>query len=144
RLWHWRTRWLTHFGLSAVRRRVETLHGANHAALTSKSLAVVSLMRDAGGYVDSFVAHYRALGVRHIVLLDNGSTDDTVQRAKAYESVTVLRCELPFRWFRTAMRRYLVETYGAGGWVLLVDIDEHWDYPASDRAPLKSFLGYLN
>lgn len=101
-------------------------------------------MRDAGGYVDSFVEHYRRLGAARIVLLDNGSTDDSVERALSYDGVTVLRCDLPFRWFRTAMRRYLVETYGDGGWVLLADIDELWDYPLSDQLPLKRFLQYLN
>src|SRR5690606_13048907 len=60
-----------------------------------------------------------------------------------YDDVTVLRCDLSFRWFRTAMRRYLVETYGDGGWVLLVDVDELWDYPLSGRLPLRGFLHYL-
>ncbi len=109
-----------------------------------ESLVVVCLMRDAGGYVDSFIEHYRRLGAARIVLLDNGSTDDSLERAMSYDGVAVLRCELPFRWFRTAMRRYLVETYGDGGWVLLADVDELWDYPFSDRLALGSFLEYLN
>lgn len=78
------------------------------------------------------------------MLLNNGSTDDSVERALRYDRVTVLRCELPYRWFRTAMRRYLVETYGDGGWALLVDVDELWDYPLSDRPAVRGFLRYLN
>jgi hypothetical protein len=117
--------------------------GAN-VAPSPESLVVVCLMRDAGGYVDSFIEHYRGRGAAHIVLLDNGSTDGSVERALSYDGVTVLRCDLPFRWFRTAMRRYLVETYGDGGWVLLVDVDELWDYPLSDRLTLKGFLEYLS
>jgi hypothetical protein len=117
---------------------------ADHPAPTAESLVVVSLMRNAGGYVDSFVTHYQELGAAHIVLLDNGSSDDTVERAAGYDGVTVLRCDLPFRWYRTAMRRYLVETYGDGGWVLLADIDEHWDYPLRDATPLPEFLAHLN
>lgn len=144
RLWHWRTRIFTRYALGATARRVEVVREADHPAPTAESLVVVSLMRDAGGYVDSFVAHYRELGAAHIVLLDNGSSDDTVERATGYEGVTVLRCDLPFRWYRTAMRRYLVETYGDDSWVLLVDIDEHWDYPLRDANPLPKFLAYLN
>ena len=144
RMWHWRTRLFTRYALGATARRVEVVREADHPAPTAESLVVVSLMRDAGGYVDSFVAHYRELGAAHIVLLDNGSSDDTMERATAYDGVTVLRCDLPFRWYRTAMRRYLVETYGDDSWVLLVDIDEHWDYPLRAAKPLPQFLAYLN
>ena len=68
-------------------------------------MAVVALMRDADGHVESFVEHYRKLGAKRIVLLDNGSGDDSVDRGLSYDDVTVLRCTLPFRWFRAARKR---------------------------------------
>jgi len=143
-LWRQQTRAITSLGFAATARRIEVVRSGASVAPSPESLAVVCLMRDAGGYVDSFIEHYRRLGAGRIVLLDNGSTDDSVERAMSYDGVAVLRCELPFRWFRTAMRRYLVETYGDGGWVLLADVDELWDYPFSDRLMLPSFLEYLN
>ena len=143
-LWRQQTRAITSLGFAATARRVEVVREGASVTPTPESLVVVCLMRDAGGYVDSFVEHYRRIGAVGIVLLDNGSTDDSVERAMSYDGVAVLRCELPFRWFRTAMRRHLVETYGAGGWVLLADVDELWDYPFSDRLALPSFLEYLN
>lgn len=143
-LWRQQTRAITSLGFEATARRIEVVRTGAGVAPSPESLVVVCLMRDAGGYVDSFVEHYRRLGAARIVLLDNGSKDDSVERAVSYDGVTVLRCELAFRWFRTAMRRYLVETYGDGGWVLLADVDELWDYPYSDRLALPEFLQYLN
>ncbi|MDA0204176.1 MAG: glycosyltransferase family 2 protein [Acidobacteria bacterium] len=143
-LWRWQTRAITSLGFAATARRVKVLRPGASTPASPESLVVVCLMRDAGGYVDSYIEHYRRLGAVRIVLLDNGSTDDSVERAMSYDGVTVLRCELPFRWFRTAMRRYLVETYGDGGWVLLADVDELWDYPFSEGLALGSFLQYLN
>lgn len=143
-LWRQQTRAITGLGFEATARRIEVVRSGVSVSPSPESLVVVCLMRDAGGYVDSFVEHYRRIGAAQIVLLDNGSTDDGVERAMSYDGVAVLRCELPFRWFRTAMRRYLVETYGDGGWVLLADVDELWDYPFSNRLALPSFLEYLN
>ena len=111
-LWRWQTRAITSLGFAATARRIEVLRAAAGAAPSPESLVVVCLMRDAGGYVDSFIEHYRRIGAARIVMLDNDSTDDSVERAMSCDGVAVLRCELPFRWFRTAMRRYLAQTYG--------------------------------
>lgn len=71
----------------------------------------VSLVRDAEVYVEAFVGHYRSLGCRRIVMLDNGSSDRTVQIAGAAPEVTLMRCGLPFDRFKRAMRRYLTRAY---------------------------------
>ena len=53
--------------------------------------------------------HYRALGVGHCVFLDNGSTDDTVDRLCAYGDVTVLQTDAPYEKFENTMKRYLAD-----------------------------------
>lgn len=105
---------------------------------------VVCLLRDGEAYVRSFVAHYTALGARQIVLLDNGSTDRTLELARSYDHVTVLRSRLPYRDYQMLFREHLLRSYGVGGWRLLVDIDELFDYPHSDELPLEGLLAYLN
>jgi hypothetical protein len=42
------------------------------------------------------------------------------------------------------MRRYLIQQFGKGNWMLQVDVDEFFDYPASDRVSLPSLTRYLN
>jgi hypothetical protein len=107
-------------------------------------LVVVALMRDAEDHVESFVEHHLRLGASGIVLLDNGSRDATLERAAKLDRVTLLRCRLPYKTHSYAYKRYLIERFGEGCWCLLADIDERFDYPASDRLSLGGFLGYLN
>lgn len=104
---------------------------------------VVSLIRDAEIYIDAFVHHYRSLGCRRIIMLDNGSSDRTVEKVRAYPEVTLLHCSLPFDLYKRAMRRYLIRSYCKGAWCLCVDVDEFFDYPESRCVGLDHFIAYL-
>jgi hypothetical protein len=124
--------------------RIRHLAGPRTVSSSPTSLVVVCMVRDGAAHLDGFVHHYRRLGAAHIVFLDNGSRDGTVQRAAAFDDVTVLQTLAPFRTYKRAAKRYLVEQYGKSGWVLCVDIDELFDYPYRERVPLNKFLGYLH
>ena len=130
-------KWLLHHG-------TELLHGPAEVGYERDELIVLCLLRDGRHYVKPFVEHYLSLGAKHLVFLDNGSTDGTVDALETYDEVTVLRTELPFKKYQISMRQYLIERFGKGRWSLLVDIDELFDYPYSDVVSLKSLLGYLN
>ncbi|MCG8592598.1 MAG: glycosyltransferase family 2 protein [Proteobacteria bacterium] len=103
------------------------------------------LVRDGEVYLKDFLRHYDRLGVRHLIVLDNGSVDNTVALASGAPNVTVLRCRLSFRYFEYPMKRLLLRLASRGaGWSLLVDIDEFFDYPGSDAISLSAFLRRLN
>ena len=123
---------------------VEHVHGPEEVAYEADELIVLCLVRDGRPYVRSFVEHYSSMGVKHLVFLDNGSIDGTVEVLTEYDNVTVLRTELPYRGNHGLMLRYLVERFGQGRWSLCVDIDELFDYPYSDVVGLGSLLRYLN
>src|SRR3712207_6679785 len=123
---------------------VEHLHGPEEISYAEDELIVVCLVRDGLPWVKSFVEHYFSLGVKHIVFLDNNSTDDTVDACSRYDGVTVLRTNAPYKDHEGDMTRYLVDRFGEGRWTLYVDIDEFFDYPYSDVVGLDSLLGYLN
>src|SRR5918997_823955 len=123
---------------------VEHLHGPEEVAYGMDELIVLCLVRDGRPYVRSFVEHYSSMGVKHLVFVDNGSIDGTVEVLTEYDNVTVLRTELPYRGNHGPMLRYLVERFGQGRWSLCVDIDELFDYPYSDVIGLQSLLGYLS
>lgn len=122
---------------------VEHVHGPEEVVYAEDELVVLCLLRDGRPYVKSFVEHYLRLGVKHLVFLDNGSTDGTVEVLRGYDRVTVLRTELPFKEYQFAMRRYLIERFGRDRWSLSVDIDEFFDYPYSDVVGLDRFLQRL-
>ncbi len=127
-----------------VHPNVEHVHGPEEVVYGMDELIVLCLVRDGRPYVRSFVEHYSSMGVKHLVFLDNGSTDGTVEALKEYEKVTVLRTGLPYKGYHVPMKRYLTERFGRGRWSLLVDMDELFDYPYSDVIGLDSLLGYLN
>jgi len=135
------------FWLRQIRMPCSVRHvsGPRHVTYARDELVVVTLVRNAEVYIDTFVAHYLELGARHIYVLDNGSSDRTVELASRLSRVSVFYCSLPFRDFNLLMRQYLVRRFGnKNRWILCVDIDELFDYPYSDRIDLRSFLTYLN
>ena len=129
---------------------VEHLYGPEEIRYRDDELAVVCLVRDGEPWVRAFAEHYFDLGARHLVFLDNGSSDDTVSAASEYDNVTVLRTKLPFgagvegTEGQNLMRRYLIERFCGNRWSLCVDIDELFDYPYSHVIGLDSLLRYLN
>src|SRR5215204_4289545 len=130
-------KWILHFN-------IEHVHGPEEVDYGPHELVVVCNVRDGRPYVRSFVEHYASMGVKHMVFLDNGSADGTVEALQNYDNVTVLRSKLPFRNYQLHMRRYLIRRFGRGRWTLTVDIDELFDYPYSDIVGLDSLLKYLN
>jgi hypothetical protein len=126
---------------------VECVLGPKEIPYKKDELIVLCLVRDGEPWVGSFIEHYFSLGAKHIVFLDNDSTDDTVSVASEYDNVTLLRTKLPFgagvegTVGESLMRRYLIERFGRNRWSLCVDIDELFDYPYSDVIGLGSFLG---
>jgi hypothetical protein len=123
---------------------LEHLHGPEAVDYDVDELVVLCLVRNGRPYVRSFVEHHLALGVKHLIFLDNGSTDGTVKALRNYENVTVLRTMLPFKEYQISMKQYLFERFGQRRWSLYADIDELFDYPYSEIISLRSLLRYLN
>jgi hypothetical protein len=123
---------------------IEHLHGPDRVDVRDDELVVLTQVRDSRPYLKAFVDHYSSMGVKHMIFLDNGSTDGTVESLKSYDNVTVLRTTLPYKTHNVAMKQYLIERFGRQRWSLLVDIDELFDYPFSDVVGLKALLRYLS
>jgi hypothetical protein len=107
-------------------------------------LIVTCVVRNGSIYLKSYVEHYSSLGVKHIVFLDNGSTDDTIERASAFENVTVLSADVPYSLYENLMKDYLSRRFSSGRWNLCADIDELFDYPGSEVVGLAAFLRHLD
>ena len=133
--------WLNHV---LTRFKVRHVYGKRRINYARDELIVVTLAKNAGQHIDSFLDHYIGLGVKHIIILDNNSADDTIARASTYPKVSIFNCSLPFRELNVLMRQHLIRRFGKKNrWVLCVDIDELFDYPHSDQMSLSAFLQYL-
>lgn len=142
--WSCRTRALQAFRTLWFPFTVRHVHGPRDIPTRDNDLVVVCLVRNGELYVEEFIDHYQRLGARHLVFLDNGSTDDTISLVRDHERTTVLASDADFGAYKTVMRRYLISRYGTENWVLCADIDEFFDYPFSDHLGLGDFLAYLN
>lgn len=126
-----------------VGEQVEHLHGSADVTCHPDDVVVVCLVRDGQPWIRDFLKHHFSLGVKHVVFMDNGSTDGTVDIAAEYDAVTVLRILLPFKTHKQAAKRYASRRFGKGSWVLCVDIDELFEYPYSDVVGLNALIEYL-
>lgn len=131
-------------GLLAVERGIRHVAGPEPPPPGPREAVATCLVRDGMPWLSSYLDHYRGLGVRHLIFLDNGSEDGTVERLAGEPDVTVYASDLPFRFCKVPFKRWLVRRFGRGGWCLYTDVDELFDYPFSDSIPLDAFLGYLN
>lgn len=127
-----------------LQKQVKLIYGPDKINYDMNELIVLCLVRDGEPWLQSFIEHYFSLGVKHIVFLDNLSSDNTVSLAKEYQNVTILQTDLPFKRYKLAMRQYLIKRFGKNRWSLYVDVDELFTYPFSDIITLSSLLTYLN
>jgi hypothetical protein len=101
--------------------------------LGEHEVALILLGRNVSFYLEKLHAHHRALGVDHMVYVDNGSTDDSLELAARLPGTVVATCSADFRVHQPWIRYHAVTKYVTGGWRLLIDADELFDYPGSER-----------
>lgn len=123
---------------------VKHIHGLKHIPRSNFDCILLSVIKDCEDYLETFIEYYLALGIKHIVFIDNGSKDTTISLASKYEQVTILKCHLSFAKYKRDMRQFLLDRYSFNHWCLLVDCDEFFDYPYSKKHPLRSFLEWLD
>lgn len=130
--------------LRAVHDSIGHLRGPTGVELRPDQCVLLCVLRNAEYHLPCFVDHHRALGVTHMVFLDNGSDDGTVDYLRGLHGVTVLRSTLPFADYKARFKQYLVRRYGRRGWSLTLDSDELWQYPGDAAVPFRDLLRYLN
>lgn len=119
-----------------VTSRVQLLHGPAMTRLADDQIALIIVGRDVGYFLDHHIRHHLALGVSHVVYMDNGSSDDSIQIARQFPNVTIARCTVDFRVHQARIRHLANTGFLDGGWRLAIDPDELLDYPGSDRIDL--------
>ncbi len=123
---------------------VRHLFGPRSIRVPKDEAIVTCVVKNGEYYMESFIKHYLAMGFRHIFILDNGSSDQTIAIAREYENVSVCQSTLPISANQRLFKKYLATKSVRGGWCLDADVDELFDYPHSDVVSLRELLAYLN
>ncbi len=127
-----------------VRNEVKHLKGPINVVCKRDEFVAISFMRNAELHIEQFVEHHLELGAKQIFLLDNGSTDESLELARRYDEVTLLQCLLPYKHFKYEFRRFLLRQCAKNCWGILAGIDERFCHPYEDYIGMSSFLKYLN
>lgn len=125
----------------AVARSFQHVSGPPVVGLAPDEVGLVLLARDVEWFLPTYLDHHFALGVAHVLIVDNGSLDRTLDIAQR-DRVTVLRSTLPVRKFEVLMRAMAAAQVFQGGWIMFADADELADLPFG--ATLNRLLDYCN
>lgn len=127
-----------------IMRNTRHLHGPERVELGDSEVMVTLLARDVAWFLPVFLDHHFALGVSHILVIDNGSKDQTVEICRGYQHVTVMQNLMPTRVHQSAMRSDLSQFVATGGWILFADADELIEMPLPVNNALRRLTDYCN
>ncbi len=102
---------------------------------------VLAVVKDDLERMKLFYRHYQDLGVKQFVVIDNGSTDGTLewmsrqQGTRCYSVTTKFQSEKKVAWIEKALA-----LTGYNRWYVVVDSDELLDYIGSEQHDLKNLI----
>lgn len=131
----------------ALRKRRELRELANRSdAIRRDCVLLFSTMRNEVQRLPYFLAHYRALGVGHFLIVDNDSNDGSCDLLSGQPDVSLWHTSASYRAARFGMDwlQGLLMRHGHGHWCLTVDADELLIYPHHDTRPLPALTGWLD
>ena len=93
-----------------------------------------------------FLAHYRRLGVRHFLVVDNDSDDGSTELLREQPDVSLWRTASSYKASRFGIdwMTALQWKYGHGHWCLTVDADEVLIYPDWEGQGLSALTDWLD
>src|SRR5260370_20795818 len=85
---------------------VVNLHGLKKIRLQPNEAIVTCVVRNGEFFIERFITHYSKMGFRHLVFLDNGSTDATISIAKRHKNVTIYTSTLSIEAHQGFLKKY--------------------------------------
>lgn len=131
----------------AFRKRRELLCLQDRTTKIAKNdILLFATLRNERVRLPYFLSYYRKLGVRHFVLVDNGSDDGSGDYLNTQKDVTLFSTTASYRTarFGTDWLNWLQRRYAHDHWTLTVDVDEFFVYPFCDTRPLLALTDWLD
>nr|WP_296429797.1 glycosyltransferase family 2 protein [Yoonia sp.] len=127
------------------RKQIKAVHDRT-SKLSSDAIFVFSTVRNEMLRLPYFLKHYRALGVDHFLIVDNGSDDGTAEFLAAQADVSLWTTKHSYRLARFGVDwlGWLQAKHGHNRWCLTVDADELLIYPDYQSRDLKALTAWLD
>lgn len=111
-----------------------------------KEIRLFSVMQNESLRLPYFLDYYRRLGVAQFFIIDNASKDETQKFLLEQKDCCVFYTDRPYSEKRYGLDwlNSLLDVYGDGHWILLVDADELFIYPHSEDRHLSKLCEWLN
>tara|TARA_B100000959_G_scaffold193190_1_gene202005 strand:+ start:462 stop:2246 length:1785 start_codon:yes stop_codon:yes gene_type:complete len=102
--------------------------------------------RNEGKRLPFFIKYHKELGVDRFFYVDNNSSDDSIEFLLGQDDVHVWKTDQSYQESRYGYdwQEALLKKYGVEQWCLLLDADEFFFFPYSDKGvPIQDFVTYL-
>ena len=111
----------------------------------SDALTLYTVIKDERKRLPWFFAHYRKLGVKSFVFVDNGSTDESIAYLRAQPDVIIFHTEDSYVAAMAGMVwvNHLKNRLSANGWALYVDVDEGLVFDGSEERTIHDLIAVL-
>lgn len=109
----------------------------------SNEIRLFAIMRNESLRLPHFLTYYKELGVDRFFFIDNNSTDNSIEIALKADNVHVFSTSENYQnhWY---WMEHLLETYGKNHWCVVVDIDELFSFPYSEKLSIRDLIKYLD
>ncbi len=130
---------------SWIKRRQLTCRRDLTATIRPDDVLTFACIRNEIAVLPAWLAHYRKLGVRHFLIVDNNSDDGTTAFLLEQPDVSLWHTTHSYRLSRFGMDWLgaLQIKHGGGHWCLTVDADEFLVYPHCETHDLPSLTSWL-
>ena len=117
----------------------------NTGNIAGGDILLFCTLRNEAFRLPHFLEHYRKLGVRHFVFVDNGSDDGFMDLVRDEADISVWYTGASYKRSNFGMHwlNYLLRKYGSKHWCVVCDPDEFLVYPYSDQRNLYELSTYL-
>lgn len=104
---------------------------------------VICVVKDELSRIKVFFKHYRKLGIKHFIMVDNNSSDGTREWMMLQEDADVFLVKDEF----TTLKKYgwinkILNYYGFNRWYLYADSDELFVYQEYENRPIEELVKY--
>lgn len=133
--------------IRAFRKRRELSRVANRTSqIRPADLLCFSTLRNEAVRLPFFLDYYREMGINHFLIVDNDSTDGSLDYLVQQPDVSVWSTTASYKRSRFGVDwlNWLQIKYGHDHWTLVVDPDEFLVYPFCDTRPLRALTDWLD